>query len=280
MIKIKENKKVIVLDMDETLESGIKGVDNELIMILRPNLDILINKLQEAKEQGIDIILCTTARKTWVARFFELKPEFKTLFDKIFTRDNEEEWLNFSKEKYPLEYEARSKNINLEYMKPITTFGYDSVLFIDDNKIEEIRLKILFELTENKLEKDVTYFSGFRFNGACIKYDKMLRYKKASNQNIDFARILNEYIEIEKDNPGCQFMCSVIDKFINKKFVAGLTLEDENYIEDYNKFNKKITLLKEAIEKISGKLEENFSDYTDTEFKEYLNADKHYPYEQ
>ena len=164
-------------------------------------------------------------------------------------------------------------------MKPITTFGYDSVLFIDDNKIEEIRLKILFELTENKLEKDVTYFSGFRFNGGCIKYDKMLRYKKASNQNIDFARILNEYIEIEKDNPGCQFMCSVIDKFINKKFVAGLTLEDENYIEDYNKFNKKITLLKEAIEKISGKLEENFSDYTDTEFKEYLNADKHYPYE-
>lgn len=266
--------------MDETLESGIKGVDNELIMILRPNLDKLINKLQEAKKQGIDIILCTTAREPWVARFFELKPEFKTLFDKIFTRDNEEEWLNYSEEKYPLEYKARSKNINLEYMKPITTFGYDSVLFIDDNKIEEIRLKILFELTENKLEKDVIYFSGFRFNGGCIKYDKMLRYKKASNQNIDFARILNEYIEIEKDNPGCQFMCSVIDKFINKKFVAGLTLEDENYIEDYNKFNKKITLLKEAIEKISGKLEENFSDYTDTEFKEYLNADKHYPYEQ
>lgn len=243
-------KKVIVLDMDETLESGIKGVDNELIMILRPNLDKLINKLQEAKKQGIDIILCTTAREHWVARFFELKPEFKTLFDKIFTRDNEEEWLNYSEEKYPLEYKARSKNINLEYMKPITTFGYDSVLFIDDNKIEEIRLKILFELTENKLEKDVIYFSGFKFNGGCIKYDKMLKYKKLASQRPEVAVKLEEYLNIEKNEPGCSMMCSIIDKFINKKFEVGLTLADEDYLEDYEAYSNKISLLQEKLDKL------------------------------
>ena len=50
-------------------------------MILRPNLNILINKLQEVKKQGIDIILFTTARNEWVERFFKLKPEFKLLFN-------------------------------------------------------------------------------------------------------------------------------------------------------------------------------------------------------
>lgn len=249
MVKIKENKKAIVLDMDETLESGVKGVYNDSTMILRPNLDILINKLQEAKEQGIDIILCTTARELWVAKFFELKPKFKTIFDKIFTRDNEEEWLNYSEEKYPLEYKARSKNINLEYMKPITTFGYDSVLFIDDNKIEEIRLKILFELTENKLEKDITYFSGFRFKGGS-NYKKILNYKKLASQRPEVAEKLEEYLNAEKNEPGCSMMCSIIDKFINKKFQAGLTLVDEDYLEDYEAYSNKISLLQEELDKL------------------------------
>lgn len=274
------HKKAIILDMDETLESGRYrnkyDKNTDIIMILRPNLNILINKLQEVKKQGIDIILFTTARNEWVERFFKLKPEFKLLFNKKYTRDNKEKWLNYSKTKYPLEYNARKENINLEYSKPVTTLGYDSILFIDDNKIEETRLKILFEITHGKLEKDVTYFSGFRFNGGLIEYDKMLIYKKIANSNISFAKVLNQYIETERENPGCEFMCSVIDKFINKKFVSGLAIEDENYKGEYDKFREKITLLKEKIEKISSPLEEQISNI---ELKEYFESDKYYPYE-
>lgn len=58
------------------------------------------------------------------------------------------------------EFEAKMKNINLEYMKPVTTFGYDSVLFIDDNKIEELRVQILFEIANGRLDRNVTFCRG------------------------------------------------------------------------------------------------------------------------
>ena len=217
---MENRKKAIILDMDETLEHGIfqskYDIGNGLKMILRPHLDELITKLHEAKKQGIDIVLCTTATEKWVERFFKLKPEIKELFDKILTRNNEEEWKNFSEEKYPLEYKARNENINLEYLKPVTTFGYDSVLYIDDNKLEGVRLQILFGITHGKLEKDVTYFSGFGFNGGRIACEEMLAYKKLAKQNIEFFEKLEEYIETEKNNPGCIMMCSAIDKFMKK----------------------------------------------------------------
>lgn len=195
---MKNRKRAIILDMDETLVHGIteSSIDNKTIMILSPNIDELIIKLQEAKKQEINIILCTTACENWVERFLKLKPEFRTIFDKSLTRDNEDEWRNFSKEKYPLEYEARSKNINLEYLKPVTTFGYDMVLFIDDNKMESVRLKMLFEITQGKLQKDVTNFCDFGFK------------------------------------EGCNMMNSVIDKFMKKEFTPGLTIVDNEYFEE------------------------------------------------
>ena len=67
-------------------------------------------------------------------------------------------------------------------MKPVTTFGYNSILFIDDNKLESVRLQILFELTENKLEKDVTFFTAFGFNQG-NNYEKILSYKEKANQS-------------------------------------------------------------------------------------------------
>ncbi len=96
-------KKAIILDMDETLEHGIRDRNRELMMVLRPNIDELVTKLQEAKKQGIDIILCTTANELWVKRFLDLKPEFRDLFDKVFNRDNERDWRNFDVSRYPLE---------------------------------------------------------------------------------------------------------------------------------------------------------------------------------
>lgn len=192
---MKNIKKAIVLDMDETLETG-DIINNKQIMILRPNLDNLIAKLKEAKKQGIVIILCTTACDEWVEKFLTLEPDFRTLFDKKYTRNNENEWRNFSKEKYPLEYAAKNKNINLEALKPVTTFGFDSILYMDDNKLEGIRLQMIYEMSEHKLEKDVTFYSVPRLKARQIDYSGIIE---------------NE-------------MCSEIDNFINKKFRAGLNI--------------------------------------------------------
>lgn len=45
-------------------------------------------------------------------------------------------------------------------------------------------------------------------------------------------------------------MCSVIDRFINKKFKVGLTLVDKDYLEDYKIFNDKKLLLQEELDKL------------------------------
>ena len=83
-----------------------------------------------------------------VKRFLSLKPEFKTLFNKVFTRDNEDEWIYFDIEKHPLECKAGEIDPSTVNSKPITTFGYDAVLFIDDNRTEAERLTKLFEITK------------------------------------------------------------------------------------------------------------------------------------
>ena len=185
---MKKIKKAIVLDLDETLVHGVKDENNVIKMILRPNLDGLIKKLIKAKKNGIDVILCTTARNEWVNRFLSLKPAFKDIFDKLYTRDNEKEWREFCKEEYPIEYEAQRKNINLEYMKPVTTFGYDEVLFIDDNRIEELRVQILFEIANGRLDRNVTFYRVEGFRGDSTD---------------------------EKDN-GCDLMCEVVEEFVRR----------------------------------------------------------------
>ena len=52
---MEKGKKVIILDLDETLEHGIYqsryDVGNQMTMILRPNLDMLLNKLYEVKNK-------------------------------------------------------------------------------------------------------------------------------------------------------------------------------------------------------------------------------------
>ena len=277
---MKKTKKVIILDLDETLEHGIYqsryDVGNQMTMVLRPNLDILLKKLYEVKKQDIDIILCTTARNNWIDRFFKLAPEFKNVFDKIYSRDNENEWRYYNKDIYPLENKAQNENINLETMKPITTFGYDSILFVDDNKIEELRLKMLFEMSKGKLQKDVTFFTGFGFYGGVIEWDKMLMYKKISNKDLKFSKKLNEYLEAERSNPGCNMICSVIDKFIKKDLIYGLNIVDDEYSKEYDVFNNRLKTLKLELEELSNKFEEKDFKYTTDELKKYICKDRKY----
>lgn len=273
-------EKVIILDLDETLEHGIYqsryDVGNQMTMVLRPNLDILLKKLYEVKKQDIDIILCTTARNDWIDRFFKLAPEFKNVFDKIYSRDNEGEWKYYNKDIYPLENKAQNENINLETMKPITTFGYDSILFVDDNKIEELRLKMLFEMSKGKLQKDVTFFTGFGFYGGVIEWDKMLMYKKISNKDLKFSKKLNEYLEAERSNPGCNMICSVIDKFIKKDLIYGLNIVDDEYSKEYDVFNNRLKALKLELEELSNKFEKKEFKYTTEELKKYICKDRKY----
>lgn len=277
---MEKTKKVIILDLDETLEHGIYqsryNVGNQMTMVLRPNLDILLKKLYEVKKQDIDIILCTTARNDWIDRFFKLAPEFKNVFDKIYSRDNEGEWKYYNKDIYPLENKAQNENINLETMKPITTFGYDSILFVDDNKIEELRLKMLFEMSKGKLQKDVTFFTGFGFYGGVIEWDKMLMYKKISNKDLKFSKKLNEYLEAERSNPGCNMICSVIDKFIKKDLIYGLNIVDDEYSKEYDVFNNRLIALKLELEELSNKFEEKDFKYTTEELKKYICKDRKY----
>ena len=241
--------RAIVLDLDETLIQSYRN-DTLQLMILRPNIDILIDKLQEVKKQNIDIILCTTSKNAWVNKFFEEKPIFKTIFNKIYTRNNEDEWRNFNIENYPLEYNARCKNINLEYLKPVTTFGYDQVLYIDDNKIEEVRLQILFGLTHGELKKDISFFSGFKFYRKSIIWKRILDYSNGTSTDFKLNQKLEEYQKLEKLNPGCNIMVSVIDDFINKPFKSGLFMLDEVYFNEYKQYDEKLLQLEKEIMEI------------------------------
>ena len=74
-------------------------------------------------------------------------------------------------------------------------------------------------------------------------------------------------------------MCSAIDRFINKEFKAGLTLVDEVYIEEYNVFDRKISLLQEQLEKVSLEMNNQLFNCEEDDLKQILNADKKYVYE-
>lgn len=135
-----EVKKAIVLDMDNTLECGVRNNSPErnYTMFLRPGIDEVVEKLKQAKERKIDIILCTTGNNNWVGRFLSLKPEFREIFTKIYSRDNKREWQYINFEEFPIESTFWDPN-----GKPVTTWGYNSVLFIDDapgvkNELEKI----------------------------------------------------------------------------------------------------------------------------------------------
>lgn len=122
-----EIKKAIVLDMDNTLECYEKNnINDDHTMFLRPGLDSVISKLKDAKENGIDIILCSTAVDSWIERFLTLKPEFREIFTKIYSRDNNHEWKDPNYEDFPIE------ELFIPDGKPVTAFGYNSVLYIDD----------------------------------------------------------------------------------------------------------------------------------------------------
>ena len=265
------NKKAIVFDLDETLETATFE-NNNMIMTLRPNLDILIAKLNEAKSQGIDILLCSSATNTWINRFLSLKPEFKDIFDKIYCMNNFNEWYFVDEEKYPVEANAR-KTDEYKKCKPITTFGYDSILFIDDNKLEYEGLKKLFET--DTLQKDVTYFSGFGFN--LPEIELIFRFLNYSKKNPKFNEYFAQYLKLLRSENATSFISLAIDDFIGKEFKPGLNNIEEKYIELYREYFSKIYKDAQVLKELCKE------DYTKEEYTSFIQNffknDKHYPYE-
>lgn len=81
--KMEDKKRAIVFDLNKTL---IYTVGNTIA--LRPNLDNLIAKLEEVKQNGIDIFLNTDSSVIWIDKLFTMKPEFKNTFKEISTSDS------------------------------------------------------------------------------------------------------------------------------------------------------------------------------------------------
>lgn len=261
-------KRAIILDMDQTLEYGVlKGMflqgETDAMMTLRPGLDRLIQKLKEARSQDIDIILCTTAHNSWVERFLTLKPEFKEIFDRIYTRDNKKDW-----------------NRKFCYQKPVETFGYDSILFIDDNRAEKYRLCDIYEDNQIESSIDITYFSGFEF-GEQICLDELFNYIELTTQNNSLVSKLQELLDIVRNEPGCNMMCSVIDTFISKEFKHGLTIEDENYKQEYKLFTDSRDAMIDEFESNFRKKEDKITitEQQRNQIIEYMESDKRIPFE-
>lgn len=261
-------KRAIILDMDETLEHGMLKSNivydqNGSMMTLRPKLDILIKKLKEAKSQGIDIILCTTAHNTWVERFLTLAPEFKEIFDKFYTRDNKNDW-----------------NPTGCYQKPVETFGYNSVLFIDDSKAERNRLTDIYDDNRIIFPVDITYFSGFGF-GDQIDLNGLIRYIELAQQDGSLYPKLQELLNIVRDESGCNMMCSVIDTFVSKEFKHGLTIEDENYKQEYKIFTDSRDDMIYELDDILWKKKDKIAitEQQRNQFIEYMGTDKKIPFE-
>ena len=114
----------------------------------------------------------------------------------------------------------------------------------------------------------------------------MMGIQKLSAIDYELATKMKKYIEFENNNPGCKFMCRVIDKFMYKDFSPGLTLEDSNYWEMFNeRFLKIRDRLQDELEELAwsvsssyGKLILSNPELLKQEAQEYMSSDKEYPY--
>ena len=123
-------------------------------------------------------------------------------------------------------------------------------------------------------------------DGGIIEIIDIFRYKKAATQNPEVAQKLKEYLKLEISEPGCRMMCSVIDTFMNKEFIHGLTLADKEYSAEYKVFYEQLHSLSRELDILAYEIEEQTGEelfgYSDDELKEiknYLDTDKKYPYE-
>lgn len=262
-----EHKKVIIFDKDETLLGHFNREDGTYCNIVRPGIDKLIDTLKQAKSQGIDIVLYTSAKLSEEELIEQFnKPELTDLFDRIITRDTPVKMPEIL-QKY-MDSDNKGPDIRIlesaKEAKQITTLGYDQILFIDES-FGENRSAISLEIIE-KQKQDLTCFIPKSFYP---NTDIKSPYIYAAMKDIECEKILHQII-LQKDKIyTCDKICEEIKAFSIKNFEPGIVSNlDATYVdierikEDINKIN--------SIPELSNK---GFSDI-DTEVKIIFKQEK------
>ena len=241
---MKDVKQAIILDLDETLEHGtMEFAENKTlyIMTLRPQIEKLAKRLKEIRKEDLaDVILCTDASREWVEVFLKKCPEMKGVFNKIYSKTNRKEWEEYDEEKYEIEYILDRKEGK---QKPVTTFGYDRFLFIDDNIAAGRRLKEIANRRKENM-KDISYYSG---GGFFIDLKSHLHFKNAAKGDKEIANEYEKLLDISLEEPGVEYMIEVINTFLKKGFKEGFNNYDENYDKIYHEYKKRYIRTKDRV---------------------------------
>lgn len=190
--------------------------------------------------------------------------------------------------KKTVEYDACETDIDLKSGKPVTTFGYDSILFIDDNMREGDRLKRLFSISDGRLDKDVTFFSGYYFSNPDAY--SFIEWIALAEYDDELKELLPQFLQTLRDENGCLIMCDVIDDFITKEYESCLTIVDDKYRDKYREYRDKVEELEEIIEDKAYDIEDEYglnvselihtSDgELDDKYSDFFSSDRHQIFE-
>ncbi len=220
--------KVIVLDLDETLRSlETSNNGNDLKVVLRPQITVLLQKLSDVKEQGVDSVIYTSASIASAQMYFldKIPEKYKNVFTKIIGREKFLEPKLGTRENYL--YRAGHNKI-------VTALDYDEILFFDDNRTEYNFLQELFDednYTEYPVpDKSVTFVNLPYYPRMS---SDMYALKELAKQNDSLKNSINEYFTLMTNEPGCKIMANVIDDFVSKDNKKGLLDMEIKEFDDY-----------------------------------------------
>ena len=117
-------------------------------------------------------------------------------------------------------------------------------------------------------------------------------YRHASSYSPKIAENLKKYLQLVKEEPGCEMMGELIDLFINRPFVPGLTKADDFFGKRHKEYSEQIGDLEEQLEEDTEDLGDEVGiDFLGSASSEkerkgkieiidaYLSEDRSYPYE-
>ena len=253
-------KKVIIFDLDETLRKleFDRSYEKVLKVSLRPNINALLKKIKEVKEEGIDIMIYTTASSESAQKYFIdcLPKKYRDIFCRVISSDN----------KLKLEEKSKEREVygNNTSNKPVTAIeGYNQILFFDDNSTELEYLKEMYKQESDSPNKQVIFAS---YSYAPIKPYNLYAFKRMSEENNEIAEKVNMLFTKLLEEPGCALMIEKIDEFQQTKFVKGLSLDTDNMKLKYHQ--EVISDIEEEIEDLiyeDTELEKRYDEF----YKEY-----------
>lgn len=111
-------------------------------------------------------------------------------------------------------------------------------------------------------------------------------YRHASSYSPQIAENLKKYLQLVKEEPGCEMMGELIDLFINRPFVPGLTKADDFFGKRHEEYSEQIGNIEEQLEgdteDLEDKLEIMFLGSASSKkgkIEAYLSEDRFYPYQ-